>query len=590
MAGRAVFFAALPLAAASFASGVRGRNGWVPQADQDDALLARPMFMLRHAPGVVAKLEELVADVSTPGHPDYGAYLDMAGLRDRLQVTEGALEAVLALLEEHGIEKSKISVSASGDMVYAEMPTAVANKMFTANFVQFGNPRTLRSIVRAADDFTVPGHIAGYVYLVGNLNEFPDVRRPIHVQEMPEVSSSSTGFGGDCSGCGGRVTPGVLAARYGLNASEDRGISNSNDTGMATAEFQGVYYDNASLDYFKSTCSLKQEVRVDNQIGSNLEWHCLTGDACVEALLDIEYAKAASGGNRLTNVFSEEYSLLNWAKAVDDLGDTGPSVHSISYGDDEVQQGDDAPSGTTGKAYMEATNVQFAKLAARGISVMVASGDQGVCGRTGCQSKRFHPDFPASSPYITAVGATDFVARGVVGEEQVWSSGGGGFSDEFQRPAWQRQAVEGYLAAAAKAGKLPEASAFNNTGRAYPDVAALGGQQNPYCIAAKILPFIEKMQGVAGTSASCPVFAGVVSRLNAVRLAKGLPRMGFMNPWIYQHPEVFHDVTKGLNDDGHGQGFAAMAGWDPATGMGTPDFGKMLHAALATVEGNVLVV
>lgn len=289
----------------------------------------------------------------------------------------------------------------------------------------------------------------------------------------------------------------------------------------------------------------------------------------------------------MTNIFNDDYSLLAWAKQVDDLGDAGPLVHSISYGDDEVQQKDDAPKGMTGAEFMEATNAQFAKLAARGISVLVASGDQGVCGRTGC-TRRFHPDFPASSPYVTAVGGTDFAVRSQIGEEKAWSSSGGGFSDEFQTPAWQKQAVQSYLVAAAKAGNLPKDSFFNRTGRAYPDVAALGGEVNPYCVAAKVL-VVSSMTGVAGTSASCPVFAAVVARLNAERLAKGMPSMGFLNPWIYKHPEVFHDVTQGKNSFDEDIGFTAMSGWDPATGMGTPNFVAMVKAA-TEVEENAIVV
>merc|ERR1712194_520496 len=153
------------------------------------------------------------------------------------------------------------------------------------------------------------------------------------------------------------------------------------------------------------------------------------------------------------------------------------------------------------------------------------------------------------------------------GEEKAWGSSGGGFSDQFARPAWQQQAVESYLAAAAKAGNLPKAALFNRTGRAYPDVAALGGSKNPYCIAGTAI-FGYKMQTVFGTSAATPVFAGLVARLNSARLAKGMPSMGFMNPWIYQHAEVFQDVTKGINKDSGNAGFTAMPGWDPSTGVG----------------------
>eukprot|EP00927_Polykrikos_kofoidii_P055957 TRINITY_DN5013_c0_g1_i1.p1 TRINITY_DN5013_c0_g1~~TRINITY_DN5013_c0_g1_i1.p1 ORF type:complete len:587 (+),score=108.18 TRINITY_DN5013_c0_g1_i1:71-1831(+) len=582
--GRGTFCFWTPLMFALARAGPwHSEDGWtLSPADED--LIVRPMFMLRHAPGSVARLHEFIEEASTPGRPGYGKYLTMADLKERLPVAEGAGEAVVTLLAEHGVGKSKISLSASGDMLQAEMSSATARDMFSAEFNLYEHPSSKRRIVRSAVGYTLPAHIKKHVYLVGNLVEFPEVRRLIQV----EVPVENTNFGNDCGWwCGGRTTPGVLAARYGFNLSENLDFT-STDTGMATAEFQGVYYDTRSFDYFQQKCGLKEKVQVDHQIGTNVEWHCLTGDPCIEALLDIEYAKAVSGGIALTNIFNHDYSLLNWAMQVDNLGDGGPSVHSISYGNDEVQQGEVAPSGMSGKEFMEATNVQFAKLAARGVSVMVASGDQGVCGRSGC-GRRFHPDFPASSPFVTAVGGTDFAVKSVIGEEEAWSSGGGGFSDEFDRPTWQRQAVEGYLAAASKAGNLPADSYFNRTGRAYPDVAALGGERNPFCIAAKIFPFIEKLQGVAGTSASCPVFAAIVARLNAARLARGMPRMGFMNPWIYQHPEVFHDVTKGINDNGGSHGFAALSGWDPTTGMGTPSFETMLHAALQPPK-DVLVV
>ena len=90
-----------------------------------------------------------------------------------------------------------------------------------------------------------------------------------------------------------------------------------------------------------------------------------------------------------------------------------------------------------------------------------------------------------------------------------------------------------------------------------------------------------RFSGVAGTSASCPVFAGVVARLNAARAAAKKPRLGWLNPWIYKNPQMFQDVTRGANGAGAEKGFPALAGWDPSSGFGTADFPKMLKAALA---------
>ena len=69
--------------------------------------------------------------------------------------------------------------------------------------------------------------------------------------------------------------------------------------------------------------------------------------------------------------------------------------------------------------------------------------------------------------------------------------------------------------------------------------------------------------------------AGVFAQLNDLVLAKGDPPLGFLNPLIYQNAQAFFDVTSGINDEGTGIGFTAVAGWDPATGMGTPNYAAL---------------
>lgn len=48
-----------------------------------------------------------------------------------------------------------------------------------------------------------------------------------------------------------------------------------------------------------------------------------------------------------------------------------------------------------------------------------------------------------------------------------------------------------------------------------------------------------------------------------------------MNPVLYAHPEVLNDITNGTNAGCDTNGFAAISGWDPATGLGTPNYPKM---------------
>jgi tripeptidyl-peptidase-1 len=328
---------------------------------------------------------------------------------------------------------------------------------------------------------------------------------------------------------------------------------------MAVAEFQGQYFKNSDLAQFGQSCH--RDVTVDTVIGGDEQ------SAGIEAELDIEYIKGVAPKVPLTVIYNSQYSLLSWANQINSLQDA-PLVHSVSYGNDEVQQ--------SSREYMLTCNTAFMKAGAKGISILFASGDQGVCGRSGCgllTHARFHPDFPAGSPYITAVGGTDFAGT-TIGDETAWSDSGGGFSDNFDIPEYQKTAVAAYKAS--PDANLPPQKLWNNTGRGYPDISALGGQKAPYCVTANGL-----FEGVAGTSASCPVASGIFALLNGLRASQNKAPLGFLNPFIYQNPSAFQDVTSGVNGGGRVYGFKAIKGWDAATGWGTPNYEALSKVVLS---------
>jgi len=145
----------------------------------------------------------------------------------------------------------------------------------------------------------------------------------------------------------------------------------------------------------------------------------------------------------------------------------------------------------------------------------------------------------------------------------------GGFSDYWPRPDWQVQAVSDYLT---KYGKnIPDKSRWNQTGRAFPDIAALGTN----------FPIVLSggTYSVAGTSCSSPTFAALVTILNDVRLGLNKTTLGFLNPLIYAHPEAFNDITTGNNPGCGTNGFYASQGWDPVTGYGTPNYPEWVKLA-----------
>lgn len=240
-----------------------------------------------------------------------------------------------------------------------------------------------------------------------------------------------------------------------------------------------------------------------------------------------------------------------------------PTVISSSYGDDE----DTVPA-----AYAERVCRGFAQLGARGVSVIVSSGDRGVgedgacTSNDGSQRQRFIARFPASCPWVTAVGATKEFSPEVCTTR---FKSGGGFSNYFARPDYQNPTVPEYVASLQ--GKYSDL--FNADGRGYPDVAAQGNHDTHF--------WNGVLSVAGGTSAAAPTFAGVVALVNDVLLSHGQPALGFLNPWLYARG--FQGLTDVVTGDSAGcdtDGFPAQDGWDAVSGFGTPRFEDLWRIAL----------
>jgi kumamolisin len=302
-------------------------------------------------------------------------------------------------------------------------------------------------------------------------------------------------------------------------------------------------------------------------------------DSTGEVMLDIDVAGALAGGAKIAVYFStfDEKGLVDILSAVINDSVNDPSVLSVSWGWDENQpfNGDNI---LWSPAAIDHVNQSLLAVAQLGVTVCVSTGDDGS--EAQIKDGNAHVNFPATSPYVLAVGGTTLHARtGKNGQvaitEVVWNDGpgsgtGGGVSDITPVPSWQE-------------GKVPRSvNAGHFAGRAIPDVAANADPATGYVVMSG-----GQLGVVGGTSASAPLWGSLITRINA--LING--RVGNFNALLYNTlgPNgVLRDITSGNNDtDGLLDGqFAAGPGWDACTGWGAPDGAKLLGALQSSASSS----
>ena len=280
-------------------------------------------------------------------------------------------------------------------------------------------------------------------------------------------------------------------------------------------------------------------------------------DSDGEVMLDIEIAGAIAYQANIAVYFAPNTDQGFVDAITDAVHDTvrKPSVISISWG---------APEDSWTEQARTAMNAALEDAAALGVTVTVASGDNGST--DGETDGSLHVDFPASSPYALACGGTALYGSGSkISSEVVWNetakkngATGGGVSGVFALPDYQKSA------------KVPPEPQSSFVGRGVPDVSGDADPATGYQVRVN-----GKDQVYGGTSAVAPLWAALIALLNQ---KLGTP-VGFLNPKLYAlQPATFRDITSGNNDDGGHGNYNARAGWDPCTGLGSPNGTALLSA------------
>ncbi|KAG9091409.1 hypothetical protein FS749_016577 [Ceratobasidium sp. UAMH 11750] len=548
-------------------------TGWTAVARAPSEHLIDMRIGLKQAR--MTELLSTLAEVSDPTHARYGKHLSKAEVDRLVAPRSETVKTVENWLDTHGAKVT--SRSSAGDWLHVTVPVARAEQMLNTRYHVYRH--TSGSHIVRSESYALPRSLDNHVDLVQPTTFFGGVHeRGLEKRASTSLITRSTGkeddgaaskdAGSGPRSCSQEVSPDCLRALYKTDnytpvstKSNSLGITGYLNQYASTSDLQ-AFYKKYRTDAVGSTFSVEL-------INGGLNTQSKPGG---EANLDIQYAGAISyptpiifystGGSppyipdsatpKNTN---EPY--LEWVNYM--LNKTTlPNTISTSYGDDEQ---------TVPLDYAIRVCNDFATLGARGVSLLFSSGDYGV-GEGSCKTNDgtsrilFQPVFPATCPYVTAVGGT----RNTSPEVGVFFSQGG-FSNYFARPSWQSKAVSTFLTSLGNT----YSGLYNTTGRGFPDVAAQS-EEFPVVLGGSIVPF-------KGTSASAPAFAAVIALLNDYLISQGKSPLGWMNPWLYANAAgALNDITSGNNPGCGTAGFTAQAGWDPVTGLGTPDFVKLQAA------------
>eukprot|EP00485_Elphidium_margaritaceum_P006657 CAMPEP_0202690056 /NCGR_PEP_ID=MMETSP1385-20130828/5183_1 /ASSEMBLY_ACC=CAM_ASM_000861 /TAXON_ID=933848 /ORGANISM="Elphidium margaritaceum" /LENGTH=659 /DNA_ID=CAMNT_0049345285 /DNA_START=247 /DNA_END=2226 /DNA_ORIENTATION=- len=613
-------------------------KAWVEKQECPDSRSFTMTFALKQQN--TDDLHEHVAAVSHPKNKDttFHQYWTADEVRAYFKPSTDALDTVTAWLSDNGFTEAngKVEmVSKYGNVLKVSLSCADANRLLNAHYMLYENSRTGKQHLRVEDGvYGLPDFIAEHVDFVSPTVRFPLQHHTLSVQSMDKkavdalrshLSASPELRGADAvevDGDGGRHvhfsdgtseipnTPPQIYELYSMSDTlaslvADGGLSDysTSTCRQGVASFIEQYYSDTDLSLFEeymdvSPISTTERVPATQPQGYGSE-----------AELDVQYMTSTGPGIYTYVIYIDDDDIfVTLAEQVLDMH-LPPLVLSISYGADEYE---------LGQSWVERCNTEFGKLALIGTTILASSGDSGVKGNDddcyqgdfemlhedlaadkavgggGARSSsprsvssssstyKFVPTFPASSPYVTAVGGTEGgTIPSSVSEstgETAWLESGGGFSMYFDAPDWQTSAISGYFA---NAETLPDSERYTATGRAYPDISA---QSVDYVIAYDLSFYL-----VSGTSASSPTVAGMISLINYARIQEGKTSLGFLNPALYALYDAspnfyFNDVVEGYNlgcSVDEDVGFYTATGYDPVTGLGTPKFSRLYSALLA---------
>lgn len=542
----------------------------------------------------------IIIAVSDPDSHKYGQHLSQNEVSDLVKPAKKTESLVRDWLHGNGVEPSAISCNHAGDWMKVSLPVSSVEKMLDTTYSKYQHEDGTE-LVRAPV-WSLPAYLHEHIETIQPTNTFirPIKRAPrttamFNAQEAMSESYDIPFTDATKALCNSTlVTPNCLRSYYGtinynpksLSANK-MGVTNYlgelNNRSDAAIAFQKFRPDAIEAAYsfpqisiaggtVQQTPNNQSQLQAQTGVEGALDIQTMIGVAFPIDL--ISYSTGGLNPDFKPDLFTPTNSdepYLEWVNFMLSLPQEQlPYVISTSYADNEQ---------TVGRSYAIAVCKAFAQLGARGVTLLFGSGDEGVGAAGDCKTNdgrnetQFLPEFPASCPYITTVGGTYKFAPEVASLDPRFKTpftSGGGFSNIFKMPDYQRKMVSQYLAQ--NQGFPAYTGYFNASGRAYPDLAA---QSQNFSVVwdARVIP-------VDGTSASTPLMSAIIALVNDALITAGKSPLGFMNPWLYSRGyKAFSDILSGSSAGCGGEGFPAQKGWDAVTGVGTP-VGSSNHRSL----------
>lgn len=524
-----------------------------------------------------AALTQLLQDQQNPASSRYHQWLTPEQYGEQFGLAQADLDTVSAWLQSKGLTVNEVARSKT--FITFSGPVSAIERAFQTSIhsLKSGDETNFANTT----DPVLPASLQGVVTGITGMNNF---RLKPHVRPLYTSSISGNHF----------IAPGDLYTIYNMNSLLS---SSNNGSGVTIAVMGQTEISLTQAATFRSVSGLSVNTPTVKLYGTTPG--TVSGDLA-EAMLDVEWSGAAAPGASILYVYSQDVVGTSLTQAINN--NLAPII-TISYGLCE--------SGW-GQSYLNSYNALFRQANAQGQTIVGPTGDSGA---TDCDSNSSSTvvtqassglaiDFPASSPYVTAVGGTMFNEGSTTGATQYWSAsngttqgsalsyipeavwneystsnglagGGGGRSKYFSKPTWQ----VGTGVPSDYARDIPDLS-LN---------AAASHDGYLYCLTTYCVngyrDASNNLAVVGGTSVSTPIFAGVLALIEQ----KTGSRIGNANPTIYAlansnySSTTFHDITVGDNkqpcvsgstDCPSGTssiGYSATTGYDLATGWGSLD-------------------